>query len=150
MSTRAAIVAEARSWISPQTAFAHQAHTKGLATDCIGFVAGVGIAAGIFPADAWQRDFAPHAGYYRSPANGALEAVCRQFLTEVETPQPGDVLLMRFGTEPQHLAIVVPYSDTALGMVHAYSRVGKVVSHRYAGVWQARTVAVFAYPGVAA
>lgn len=147
MTKRAAIVAEALTWID--TAFHHQAHTKGLATDCIGLVASVGIATGAFAADAWEREFAPHAGYQRSPANGALEAVCRRYLVEVETARPGDVLLMRFHLEPQHLAIVVPL-EGGLGMVHAYSRVGKVVSHRYAGAWQARTVAVFAYPGVEA
>lgn len=148
MTTRAAIVAEARAWLG--TPFAHQAHSRCLGTDCIGLVASVGVCTGVFAADAWQRDFAQHAGYARSPANGALEQICDRYLVEVPEPQAGDVALIRFDREPQHLAIFVPYRHGGLALVHALSRAGRVVEHRYGAPWPALTVATFAYPGVSA
>ncbi len=145
---RAQVVAEARSWL--RTPFAHQAHTKGVATDCGGLIAGVAIALGLLPSDFWERDFAPHAGYPRTPGAGLVSALCQRFLRPVHTrPDHGDVLLLRFSAEPQHLAIVTPYRHGGLAMIHAYSRARSVVEHRLADVWRARIVAAFALPGVA-
>ncbi len=148
-STREQVVAEARSWLG--TPFAHQGHVKGIGADCAGLVAGVAIALGLLPADWWQRDFAPHAGYPRTPGAGLMPAVCRRFLRHLEPmhARPGDVLLLRFSTEPQHLGIVTPYHLGGLAMIHAYSRSSAVVEHRLADVWRARVVAAFALPGVA-
>lgn len=84
------------------------------------------------------------AGYGRTPFKGLLEqCIDRQpFLTRVprEQMQAGDVLLMRFQTDPQHVAFHA--GDT---MIHAYSNVGRVVEHRIADVWRARVVHVYRF-----
>lgn len=146
---RADIVTEARTWVD--TRFAHQGHTKGLATDCAGFIGGVGVAVGAFAANVWEAEFAEHAGYGRTPANGMLQVLCRRFMRSIATAeaQAGDVLLMRFATEPQHLGILAPYEHGGLSLIHAYSRARKVVEHRLDDVWRSRVVEAFALPGVA-
>jgi NlpC/P60 family putative phage cell wall peptidase len=147
MVTRAAVVDEARRWLG--TPFHHQAHTRGVGADCLGMVGGVAIALGLYPAEAWATIWAQHAGYARTPDGSTLEAVCRRYLVPAgHLMQPGDVLLMRFSRDPQHMAILVPYAHGGLAMVHAYSRAGRVVEHRYAPVWQARTVDWYSMPGV--
>jgi len=56
--------------------------------------------------------------------------------------KPGDVYLMKFDKEPQHLAIVSHY-----GIIHAYAEVKKVVEHGLDDVWKSRIVAAFRYKG---
>jgi len=150
--TRADIVAEARTWIG--TPYQHQARVRGIGCDCGGLIGAVGVAVGAFPANAWAAEFAPHAGYARTPANGMLEAICQRFLRAIglAAVQPGDVVLMRFSVEPQHLGILAPYHLGGLSLIHAYShaRPGRVVEHRLADVWRARVVQAFAFPGVGA
>ena len=144
MISRAAIIREARTWRG--TPFAHQAHARGLATDCVGFVGGVGIAVGALAPDIFAR----HAGYERTPANGALEAICDAHLQRIapERMQPGDVALLRFSVEPQHLGLLVPYALGGLALMHAYSRAARVIEQRLADVWRARIVRVYAFHGV--
>lgn len=150
MIDRGEVVTEARTWLG--TPYAHQGHTKRVATDCGGFVAGVGMAVGSFPADAWSTMFAEHAGYARRPLNGMLEAICRRYLQPIpiEAAREGDVVLMRFGTEPQHLALLAPYLHGGLSIIHAFSRARPpgVCEHRFADVWRARVTEAFAFPGV--
>jgi cell wall-associated NlpC family hydrolase len=57
----------------------------------------------------------------------------------------GDLLLMRFSGEPQHLAIYT--GDT---IIHAYERVGKVVEHGMDAAWRRRIVRVYRVLGVSA
>jgi NlpC/P60 family putative phage cell wall peptidase len=145
--TRDQIVAEARTWIG--TPFVHQAHLKGIGADCLGMVAGVAVALGIYPPDSWATIWKPRAGYGLVPHGGELEAVCQEYLLPLQSmPHPGDVALMRFAQEPQHLGIITPYQHGGLAMVHAYSRAGRVVEHRMAQVWEARVWGYFRFPGV--
>jgi len=148
MITRAAVVAEARTWL--RTRFAHQAHTKGVASDCGGLVGGVCIGAGLFAPTWWDTEFKEHCGYSRIPSNAMLEAICHKFMVPISlnAAQPADVVLMRFETEPQHLAILTPYLHGGLAMIHAYSRAGEVVEHRFSNGWRARVTEAFALPGV--
>jgi hypothetical protein len=89
-------------------------------------------------------------GYTRQPwRDGLREAVASQLdAVPVDDMRPGDVLLMRYRAEPQHLAIVTDYPG-ALGIIHARSDVrsgnerGRVVEHRLAGLWPKRIVGVF-------
>lgn len=147
MTTRADVAAEARKWLA--TPFAHQGRTRGVGVDCGGLVGCVAVALGIVPADWWARVFDPvYGGYSRQPANGVLQRVCESFMSRTDTPGVGDVLLMRFAEEPQHLGIVVPYVWGGLSLVHALARAGKVVEHRLAPVWRARVVQGYSMPGV--
>ena len=71
-------------------------------------------------------------------------------MTEIDPAdiQMGDVMLMKFKTEPQHLAIVANYVHGGLSMIHAMSTVGRVAEHRLAPEWRARVVGAYSMPGV--
>ena len=128
----AAVLSAARACLD--TPFAHQGRIPGLALDCAGLVVVVAKAIG--------ADYNDHRGYSRSPSNGLLEAAldAQPCLDRVYDMQPGDVLLMRFASDPQHLAIYA--GDT---IIHSYSQVGKVCEHRLADVWRSRIVRVYRF-----
>lgn len=147
MTTRADVAAEARAWLG--TPFAHQARTKGLGTDCGGLVGGVAVALGIVSPDWWQTHFDPRfGGYGRQPANGTLQRVLESFMARGDDPQCGDVVLMSFASEPQHVGILANYRWGGLSIVHALEAAGKVIEHRLSPIWRSRIVAGYAYPGV--
>lgn len=152
MIARAAVIAEARDWLG--TPFSHQQHTKGLATDCLGFIGGVAVAVGVFPASAWTEAFAEHASYGRLPYAGRLVAACREFLIpiDIDAAREADILCMRFTGEPAHVAYLAPYVHGGLSLVHAWSRArpqAGVVEHVFDRKWRSRVVEAFALPGVA-
>lgn len=122
------------------TPFRHQGRIPGVALDCAGLVVAVARQLGLDPQT--PED------YGRTPANGLLEATldgepCLQRIYPVDR-QPGDILLMRFSREPQHVAILA--SDT---IIHSYSAVGRVVEHRIDAQWESRIVRVYRFRGVA-
>lgn len=152
MITRADVVAEARSWLA--TPFLHQQHTKGLATDCLGFIGGVAVGVGVFPATAWADAFSEHASYGRLPYAGRLLAACHKFLIpiEIDAAREADILCMRFTGEPAHVAYLAPYALGGLSLIHAWSRArpqAGVVEHVFDRKWRSRVVEAFALPGVA-
>jgi cell wall-associated NlpC family hydrolase len=120
------------------TPFRHQGRRVGVALDCAGLIVHVAQTIG--------ADYQDQTGYGRSPSNGLLESALddQPCLDRVSTMQPADVLLMRFKGDPQHLALFT--GDT---IIHSYSQVGKVCEHRFADVWQARTVCVYRFRGIA-
>lgn len=145
--TGAEVVAEARAWLG--TPFVHQGRTRA-GCDCGGLVGGVAAALGIVAPQWWAEVFDPmHAGYSRQPHGGQLQRVCDEFMAPVAEPQPGDVLLMAFAEEPQHLAIAADYAHGGLSMVHALASRGKVVEHRLCSTWRSRIVQAYRLPGVA-
>lgn len=134
MTTRADIVTEARTWVD--TPFHHQARIKGVGVDCAGVVIGVAHALGLSDFD--------YTCYGREPHRGQLRAILDEHMDKVAEAQPGDVLLMAFAVEEQHLAIL---TDTNT-IIHAYGNVGKCVEHRYSDAWVARTRGVYRYRGI--
>jgi cell wall-associated NlpC family hydrolase len=148
MTSRAEVVVESRSWLG--VPWHHQGRTRA-GCDCGGLIGAVAVALGIVPASWWQDTFDPlYGGYGRAPANGTLRRVCGSFMAKIDPAgmQPGDVMLMKFKSEPQHLAIVANYVHGGLSMIHAMSTVGKVAEHRLAPEWRARVVAAYSMPGV--
>lgn len=151
MVQRSAIVAEARRWIG--TPYRPQARLRGAGVDCGGLIGGVAAAVGIVTADWWDREFDPlHGGYGSQPEGQRLRAICDSYLVPIGLSEaaPGDVVLMRFDSDPQHLGIVADYAHGGLSVIHAMSRVRAVREHRLAPAWAARVVAAYAYPGATA
>lgn len=147
--TGAEIVAEARRWRG--VPFAHQGRTRA-GTDCGGLIGGVAVALGIVSADWWERTFDPaHGGYSRQPSHGQLSAICESFMRciEIDDARPGDVALMRFRADPQHLGILADYRHGGLSIVHALSSAREVCEHRLSPLWRDRIVSVYRMPGVA-
>lgn len=144
---RAAVVAEARSWLG--TPWQHQARTRGVGVDCAGLVIGVARALGIVAAGMDVNHYA------RMPDGRNLIAHCDEWMHRIppHAAQPGDVLVMRFDRHPQHLAIACDYAHGGLAIVHALDnqdrRRARVVEHRLAPQLRANVVAAYALPGVA-
>jgi cell wall-associated NlpC family hydrolase len=136
--TDADIIQLARTQLG--TPFRHQGRVPGLALDCAGLFVVVATALGLQVQD--------ESGYGRNPWHGLLEqCIGRQpFLREVPKAEMrrGDVLLMRFSGEPQHIAI-----HAGATVIHAYESVGCVVEHRLADVWRARVVRVYRFEDLA-
>lgn len=137
-TTVAEMLAVARACLG--TPFVHQGRIPGRALDCAGLVVAV--------AQAIAADYRDMPGYGRNPSNGLLEAALdAQPCLEAISPaarQAGDILLMRFDADPQHLAIY-----TGENIIHSYQKVGKVCEHRLAAVWAARIVRVYRFRGIA-
>lgn len=128
------ILAAARSCL--QTPFVHQGRIPGMALDCAGLVIAVAQAIG---AECVDQD-----GYSRSPSHGLLECAldeqpCLERIPAAER-QPGDVLLIRFSGDPQHLAI-----HTGENIIHSYAAVGLVCEHRLSSDWAARIVCAYRF-----
>jgi NlpC/P60 family putative phage cell wall peptidase len=140
--TRAAIVAEARTWIG--TPYRHQASLRGVGCDCLGLVRGIWRnligpepeSVPVYAAD-WAEaggveSFADAAGRHLRPMG------VRDF-------RPGDVLLFRWRerTIAKHAAIAA----TPEAMIHAHD--GIAVCEVPLSPWWCRRLAyVFRFPGV--
>lgn len=131
----AEIISAARECLN--TPFQHQGRIVGLALDCAGVAVHV--------ASKWHTVEQPPA-YGRLPHDSMLEQwIERQpFLERATHPQAGDLLLMRFENEPQHLAI-----NAGETMIHAYQSIGKTVEHNLDDKWRRRIVRAYRFKGVA-
>lgn len=138
---RSDVIAEARQWIG--TPFHHQGYAKGVGTDCIGLVAGVGLALNIQGAKEWRDDASLHQ-YGRPPDPRFLLQTCARFLDRIVAPEPADILLMSFEREPMHFAIMVEPSR----VVHALYGMGSVVEHRIDSGWHSRIRGAYSYRGL--
>lgn len=102
---RAAVVAEAKTWIG--TKWHHAASVKGAGVDCGYFLIKTFAAVGLIP------DFS--TGYYPSDwalnrRTGRYVEFVRQYATEFPGPPlPGDIVMWRFGLDFSHGAIVVDW-----------------------------------------
>lgn len=133
MATREQIVAAARGYLG--TPYRHQGRNR-RGVDCAGLVVLVARDCGLPVLDM--------TGYARTP-DGTLVAQMAAQAVQIpcEWAQPGDLYLMRFQTEPQHLAIVTEH-----GIIHSYAGARKVVEHRIDEMLAARIVAAYAFRGV--
>ncbi len=144
MTARPEIIAAARQWLG--TPFHHQARLKGIGVDCIGLVIGVARELGLVAAD---FDI---PAYPRVPDGTSLMGAARQHMTEMaqSTMQPGDVIAVAFGVDPQHFGILGDYRHGGFSIIHAASNDGnnRVIETRLMLGAHMRFVAAFALPGV--
>ena len=146
MTERGDIVTEARTWTG--TRYQHQQRMKGVAVDCAGLVIGVARELGLVPATFDVN------GYPRRPDGVSLVAECDRWMYRITRAemQPGDVIVLRFDTDPQHVGILADYRHGGLSIIHALSRgdgSGSVVEHRLDVTTLKRFVAAYRLPGVA-
>ncbi len=111
------------------------------ALDC----AGLGVLAfadcGVALPDIKHYGREPHDDRLMQALIAALgEPVGHGPLAEVQT---GDVVVINYNGEPHHVGIIGETPYGAPSLIHADSRVGKVVEHRFDAVWRARMSAVF-------
>lgn len=129
------IIAAARTAVG--TKFRHQGRQIGIGLDCAGLAQHVAASAGVATVDV--------EGYPNRPFAGQLESTldAQPGLHRVPDMQPGDILLMRFDGEPQHLAIFAGRT-----IIHAYAKARIVCEHDFTPEWVARVVRVYRFNGV--
>lgn len=134
--TPAEIIAAARSEIG--TPFRHQGRTPGKNLDCAGLIVSVADLLGVTVLD--QR------GYARQPSGARLESALDSQPCVIRVrgePRAGDILVLRFDKDPQHLAIF-----TGENIIHSTNQTGRVVEERFDAMWRARLVMVYRFRGV--
>jgi NlpC/P60 family putative phage cell wall peptidase len=140
--TRAAIVAEARSWIG--TRYRHQASVKGVGCDCLGLVRGVWRACVGAEPEAVPA-YAPDWAEARGDETLADAAFRHLIPVAPEHFDAGDVLLFRWrdGFIAKHVAI----ASSATTMIHAHDG-ASVCEIAIAPWWRRRLAYAFQFPGV--
>ena len=135
--TPAQIIAAARACIG--TPFRHQGRLLGFGLDCAGVAVHVARSLGVGVIDI--------SNYGRVPYGGQIERALdsQPDLERVATRQPGDLLLMRFASDPQHLAICAGPT-----IIHAYEAAGKCCEHLLSPAWASRIMRVYRFRGVSA
>ncbi len=138
-----ALVAAARRYLGVR--FRHRGRTpRGL--DCAGLVWLAYSDCGMDLPDFRLYGPEPHEDGlegYTSAALGdpiALAPVARHQLAV------GDVLVVRFETEPHHIAIASDYPTGGLAMLHADGHAGKVIEHRLSDQYLERITHVYRKP----
>ena len=119
VNLRAAIIAEARSWLG--TPYRHMGRVKGSdgGCDCLTLLAEVYASVGLIPPveiPFYPPDWHLHRGVERY-MDGLLR-YCRP----LSAPEPGDIALFRFGRAFAHGAIVTAWPK----LIHAWNRAGVV------------------------
>ena len=143
MTTRADVVAEARTWLG--TRFHHQARTKGVGCDCAGLWIGVGRALNLV-----EPDF-DVTGYERQPNGLSLIRWCDKYMAKRYSKsdmRPGMGVAVIYDQQPGHLGIVVDYPLGGLGMIHAALNNKAVVECRLEFTPGMRFFAAYDFPGV--
>ena len=141
MFTRSDVVAQARSWLG--TPYQHQARCKGAGVDCAGLIIGVAHALGASLYDT--------TAYGRQPLGAKLLEILQANARPAgHAWLPGQIVLMRFASEPQHLGLLASctHAPGQLNLIHAYGHSGRVVEHRLSSLWRTRVLARFEFPGV--
>lgn len=109
-SQRAAVVAEARSWIG--TPYHHRGRVKGAGVDCAMLPAEVYAACGLIPR--LDVEYYPPDWHMHRSAQRYLERVM-EYAEEVADPLPGDMAMYFYGQAFAHGAIVIGWP----GIIHA-------------------------------
>lgn len=134
MTTRQQVIETARSFLGCR--WHHQGRSRA-GIDCVGLVIKTGHALGLSDFDITD--------YSRQPDPVRMRALLGEHMDTIAAAdaKPGDVLLMRFEKEPQHVAIV-----TDIGIIHAYAQVRRVTEHRLDSIWRARIVGAYQFKGL--
>lgn len=134
MTTRQEVIEESRTWLG--TRWVHQGRSRA-GVDCIGIVIKVAHALNIFTFDTFDYSRQPDPNRMRELLGEHMDPIA------IADARIGDVLLMRFEREPQHVAIV-----TDKGIIHAYAQARRVVEHRLDSVWKSRIVGAYQFKGL--
>lgn len=150
------IVAEARKWLG--TNFHHQGRIKKCSTnkggcDCIGLV--IGIIRDLELPSTFKRkngetiplyDF-DYTNYSAQPSGAKMLELIGQHFTPIDISDavPGDLMVFRFGSNPQHVGVVGDYVHGGLSIIHTYASANKVVEHHLSKNWLGRAVAAYSF-----
>lgn len=136
MISGADVVDIARAWVGAP--YRHQGRSR-LGVDCIGLAIVVVRELGLLPSEA------PPFNYTRRPRDGFLEAYVGRHCIELQTPEVGCMVLMRWAPRApaSHVGILTPDN-----IIHAYGGNQCVVEHGFRGKWPARVHSFWRFAGV--
>lgn len=143
MNLREQIVKTARSWLG--TPFIHQGRVKNIGCDCLGLIIGVATELGLKINDKYISEYDSNS-YSTIPDGRILKAKLDEILTkkQKDSARPGDIFLMNFAGNPQHIGIFSEYMNgPAMAIIHCYSQSGKVVEHRLNDFWFSKIEQVY-------
>lgn len=145
INTKTNIVTQARSWLG--TPYHHQGRVKHVGADCIGLLVGVFGELNLFSKKLSNentplllKDF-DDTSYSFQPNGDKLAKTIEQhlYLKDIKNLEAGDVVLMQWLKDPQHVAIISNYGDS-LGLIHIYRGSGKCVEHSLDESWFSKIV----------
>lgn len=118
MMTPESIIAAARECL--ETPFHHQGRVLGVGMDCAGVL--------VHTLQRHDLPYVDERGYPRHPYHGLMQRILDSQPALRRIPRneiaPGDVLLMRYRSEPQHVVI---YAGSSI--IHGSSEHGRCVEH---------------------
>ncbi len=137
--TSEAVIAAAREVLG--TKFRHQGRLAGRGLDCAGLGVHVAHRLGI--------EYIDYVTYGRRPSGGLFEKALAEQpslieIADISDRRAGDLLLLKFKAEPQHLAIF-----TGTTIIHSFLQARKVVEHRLDDQWVARIVRCYRFKALA-
>lgn len=133
-AARARVIAEARGWLA--TPYHHQGRIKGVGVDCATLLCEVYEAAGVIP----HVDPTPYPQDWHLHRDGERYlGWLHQYAREVDAPEPGDVIVWRFGRCFSHAAILCDNSF----IIHSYIGQGVRLERRDASIFTGRAVKYF-------
>jgi cell wall-associated NlpC family hydrolase len=132
MITRQEIINAARNYLGVR--YKHQGRTR-FGLDCLGLVVRVAHDLSLSNEDSTDYGSVPDGKRLMREMDARLDITMNA--------KPGDVLLMRFDKNPQHLAIM-----TDKGIIHSYAQVRGVVEHRLDDEWAKRIVRSYSFRGI--
>jgi len=132
MITRQEIINAARNYLGVR--YKHQGRTK-FGLDCLGLVVRVAHDLSLSNEDSTDYGSVPDGKRLMREMDARLDITM--------DAKPGDVLLMRFDKNPQHLAIM-----TDKGIIHSYAQVRGVVEHGLDDEWAKRIVRSYSFRGI--
>ena len=140
MTSRDTFLAAARSYVG--TRYHHMGRTPGVGLDCAGVVICAARACG-----AVAPDFDVPA-YTRRPDGVSLLAWCDAQMDRIGEREmaPGDVVIICFDEDPQHLGVVGAHRFGGLSIIHALARsngTGVVLEQRLAFAQNRKFIAAY-------
>jgi cell wall-associated NlpC family hydrolase len=136
--TRQQVVDTAREWID--TPFRHQGRTKA-GVDCVGLCVLTAQKLGLSSYDLPAYPDTTHRKIFlKSFDENAVHV-------PINNAQPGDMVVFVDFVNPCHVGILTERHGQ-LHVIHAVAKMRKVCETPYAGEWQSRAIAAYAFPGV--
>lgn len=137
------LVEKARTYLG--TPFLHRGRCKKNGVDCGGLIICCLKDLGYEPPDMTVYGREPHK-------DGLRQYLIRSIgvpLNDKNEMKPGDIALMKFVKEPQHVAIIGNYvldkTGKNLSLIHSYGTVEKVVEHRLDDDWKDKIIEIYRF-----
>ena len=121
----------------------HQGRLPGVALDCAGLVVVAARMAGLEVADITTYDRRPDTGVLQ----GQIHATGLEHAGKYDPHQVGDLLVISYDNNPQHLAVITEIEVGAPPLIiHGSAKERKVVEHYLSDDWRGRVVQVWRFP----